>query len=190
MTRKNHAHERCAGVSITSSGGRNEMRCSSRPCQPRKFQRPNAASNRPMPPSSAISEITLQNIVSAVAIIGDERFRRPVVRVGIIFVRAQRGTRPGRPTKKGRELPDLFRVGDGIGTQAVFRRGRSEKIRVVSGQFLEGVGLRRAAGQNARRRVVTVGFEIGDGLLPRRGRIGTAIVSRSSFRRRDADNPP
>ena len=50
--------------------------------------------------------------------IADERFGRPVVRVGIIFVRSQGGTRPGRPTEKGRELPDLFRVGDGIGPQA------------------------------------------------------------------------
>ena len=80
-------------------------------------------------------------------VIGDERFRRPVVRVGIIFARAQGGPRPGRPTKKGGELPDLFRVGDGIGAQTVFRRGRSEIIPVVGGQFLEGVRLRRAAGQ-------------------------------------------
>ena len=77
-------------------------------------------------------------------VIADERFGRPVVRVGIIFVRAQGRPRPGRPTEKGGELPDLFRVGNRIGTQTEFRRGRSEKIGVVGGHFLEGVGLRRA----------------------------------------------
>ena len=66
MTKKNQAHDRCAGVRATSSGGRNETRWSSRPCQPRKFQRPKAASKSPIPPSRAIKESTLHTTASAV----------------------------------------------------------------------------------------------------------------------------
>ena len=61
MARKKQAVARWAGVSATSPG-RDEATacCCSRPCQPRKSQRPKAANSSPMPPSNAISESTLQ----------------------------------------------------------------------------------------------------------------------------------
>ncbi len=66
ITRKNQAQAFCAGVSATSPGLRKVSVACSRPCQPSKFQRPNAANRRPIPPSSAISETTLQSTTFAV----------------------------------------------------------------------------------------------------------------------------
>jgi hypothetical protein len=66
IAKKNQAQDRCAGVSLTRSGGRNEIVCRSIPCQPKKLQRPNTANSRPMPPSSAMSERTLHTTASAV----------------------------------------------------------------------------------------------------------------------------
>ena len=66
ITKKNHAHARCAGVSATSPGARNDSVACSRPCQPRKRQRPKTPNRIPMPPSSAISDSTLQTITLAV----------------------------------------------------------------------------------------------------------------------------
>ena len=60
---------RCAGVSATSPGGRNDNVACSRPCQPSlRPQRPNAANRRPIPPSSAISDSTDQTITFAVGL--------------------------------------------------------------------------------------------------------------------------
>src|ERR1035437_6585428 len=83
---------------------------------------------------------------------------------------------PRRPTEESRELPDLFRVGDGAGAQAKFGRGRSKKIGVVFFELLERPGLRRAVGQYAGHAVIAVRFEVGDGLLPGRIRSGPAMV--------------
>ena len=69
MTKKNHAVARCAGVRATSPGARNESVACSRPCQPRKFQRPNAAKRSPIPPSSATSESRLQTITFALGLL-------------------------------------------------------------------------------------------------------------------------
>ena len=66
MTRKNSPVVRWAGVSATSPGRKNLSVCRSRPCQPSTSQRPNAANSRPMPPSKAISDSTLQTRLSAV----------------------------------------------------------------------------------------------------------------------------
>ena len=70
MTKKNQAVARCAGVSATSPGARNESVACSRPCQPRfRPQRPKAPKRRPMPPRSAISESTDQTITLAVGLL-------------------------------------------------------------------------------------------------------------------------
>ena len=70
MTKKNQAVARCAGVSATSPGARNESVACSRPCQPRlRPQRPNAANRSPIPPSSAIRLSTLQTITFAVGVL-------------------------------------------------------------------------------------------------------------------------
>ncbi len=69
ITKKNHAHARCAGVSATSPGVRNDSVACSRPCQPRKRQRPKTPKRTPIPPSSAISERTLQTITFAVGLL-------------------------------------------------------------------------------------------------------------------------
>ena len=66
ITKKNQAQARWAGVSATSPGLRKVSVACSRPCQPRKFQRPKAANSRPIPPSRAISETTLHSTTFAV----------------------------------------------------------------------------------------------------------------------------
>ena len=63
---KEPAHARCAGVSATSPGLRNDSVACSRPRQPRKFHRPKAANRSPMPPRSAIRESTLHTTMLAV----------------------------------------------------------------------------------------------------------------------------
>ena len=59
---------RWAGVSATSPGERKLSVACSRPCQPSR-QRPKAANRIPMPPSSAISEITDQTSTSALGVL-------------------------------------------------------------------------------------------------------------------------
>jgi hypothetical protein len=69
ITKKNHAVARCAGVSATSPGARKESVACSRPCHPRKFQRPKAAKSSPIPPRSAIRESRLQRITFALGLL-------------------------------------------------------------------------------------------------------------------------
>jgi hypothetical protein len=66
ITRKYHPVARWAGVRGTFSGRRNVRVCVSRPCQPRKRQRPKAAKRSPVPPRSATSERTLHTTIEPV----------------------------------------------------------------------------------------------------------------------------
>ena len=107
ITKKNHAQARWAGVSATSPGARNDRLACSRPCQPRKRQRPNAPNRIPMPPSSAISESTLQTITLAVGPVVDARLGRPVVGVGVVVARAVGRAGPRGPAEERGQLAQL-----------------------------------------------------------------------------------
>ena len=86
---------RCAGVSATSPGARNDSVACSRPCQPSlRPQRPKAPNSTPMPPSSAISDSTDQTITFGRRLVVDARLGRPVVGVGVVVAGAVRSTPP------------------------------------------------------------------------------------------------
>jgi hypothetical protein len=96
------------------------------------------------------------------SVVRDERFRRPIVRIGVKEIRAQGRSGPSRPTEERGQLPNLFRIGDGKGAQSVLAAAGSQEVRIVSIELLKCFRLCRAIGQSSRDAVVAIRFEIGN----------------------------
>src|SRR5215468_4025898 len=72
----------------------------------------------------------------------DQRFRRPVIRVGVGAVGPTGGGRPGRPGDEGRDAVTVLGVGDGARPEPGPAALPVEELLVVARpKFLEGPGL-------------------------------------------------
>ena len=165
MTKKNQAQERCAGVRrhFVRRTKRNALVLSTVPTQ----EIPTAKSRKQKPDATEQSDQGKHAPNNRVrrCVIPDQRFRRPIVRVGVREIRAQGRTRPSRPAEEGRQLSDLLRVGDRRGPQSKFRRRAFQRNRHSKGRASRMLPPVRRILKHSRAAVVAIGFEVGDRLL-------------------------
>ena len=102
ITKKNHAQARCAGVSATSPGERNESVACSRPCQPEQAPATEDAEQDPDPAQQRDQREHAPDDDVRGRLVGDERLRRPVVGVGVVVARARVGRRPTPTSRRTR----------------------------------------------------------------------------------------
>ena len=107
-------------------------------------------------------------------LVADQRFGRPVVRVGVRLAGAAGRGGPGRPGDEGGDLADLLRVGDGARPHArAAALAVEDFIFVVPAQRLEGLDLPVGPGECVGGGVEAVGLEF---FLDPRLRLGRVAV--------------
>src|SRR5262249_54016569 len=98
----------------------------------------------------------------------DQRFRRPVIRVGIGEVGPTCGGRPGRPGDEGRDAVTVLGVGDGARPEPGPATPAVEELLLVAPQKLpEGPGLAVGPDQRVGLLVVAVGLQLATDLFLR-----------------------
>src|SRR5262245_42784104 len=96
----------------------------------------------------------------------DQRFRRPVIRVGVGVVGATGGSRPGRPGDEGRDAVTVLGVGDGTRPEpGPAARPVEELLLVALPKFPEGPGLPAGPLQRVGLLVVAVGLQLATDLF-------------------------
>src|SRR5579859_1103127 len=94
----------------------------------------------------------------------NQRFRRPIVGVGIPESRSQRRSRPCGPTEESRQLVNLFGVADGLGAKTKLGARLAEDFAIIVRQIIERPGLSSAIRERLSNAVISVGFKILDRL--------------------------
>ena len=89
--------------------------------------------------------------------------RRPVVRVGVIFARAQRCGHPCRPEEKACHLQSLFLLTDGVGQKSIARFTVLKGFSPVGNHALQALDLRIGQRERIAVGIITVGFELSFG---------------------------
>src|SRR5215468_4966439 len=91
----------------------------------------------------------------------DQRFRRPVIRVGVGAVGPTGGGRPGRPGDEGRDATTVVGVGDGTRPEPGPAALPVEELLVVAlAELPEGPGLAVGPLQRIGLLVVEVGLQL------------------------------
>src|SRR5450631_3777158 len=94
--------------------------------------------------------------------VGDKRFGRPIIGVGILVAWTLRRGRPRRPSKERSERMQVTWIGDRRRPQPVFGRRLPEVGGVVFQQISERGRLRGGKLQRPTRRIIPVRAEIRD----------------------------
>src|SRR5271154_422371 len=90
----------------------------------------------------------------------DQRLRWPIVGIGVRMAGPSRRGCPGSPAEERCKLANLFRITNGVWSQAKLRGGFSEERRVVGPALVESVRLSIGVHKRAGGPVVSICLEV------------------------------
>src|ERR1035437_6274828 len=92
--------------------------------------------------------------------ISDQRFRRPIIGIGIRVARSSRCSCPRSPTEEGRKFTNLFGVANRIRAEAELRSWIAKERCIVGPALLKRPGLRISVSQRPSCFVISVRLKV------------------------------